>query len=103
MGVLGSAHRLTFVDIAVPMGISYYIFQTVGYSIDCYIGKTEAQKNIFKLALFASFFPQLVQGPISRYDDLAPALFESKEFDFKYISYGLQRILWGFFKKLVIA
>ncbi|MCQ2483469.1 MAG: MBOAT family protein [Clostridia bacterium] len=103
MGVLGSAHRLTFVDIAVPMGISYYIFQTVGYSIDCYRGKTEAQKNIFKLALFASFFPQLVQGPISRYDDLAPALFESKEFDFKYISYGLQRILWGFFKKLVIA
>lgn len=101
--LVGADCHLSFIDIVVPMGISYYIFQTVGYSIDVYRGKSKACTNPFKFALFASFFPQLVQGPISRYDDLAPQLFESKKFDFKVTSFGLQRILWGFFKKLVVA
>ena len=103
MRFFGSGAHLSFIDIVVPMGISYYIFQTVGYSIDVYRGKSSATKNIFKFALFASFFPQLVQGPISRYDDLAPQLYESRKFDWKVTSFGLQRILWGFFKKLVVA
>ncbi len=94
---------LQLVDMIVPMGISFYTFQTMGYVIDVYRGKQEAQKNPFKLALFVSFFPQLVQGPISRYGDLAPTLFAEHKFDGKTVSFGLGRILWGYFKKLVIA
>lgn len=75
----------------------------MGYIIDVYRGTCPAQKNLFKLALFVSFFPQLVQGPISRYNDLSNSLYERHDFDTKTISYGLYRILWGFFKKAVVA
>lgn len=95
--------QLSFLSLALPMGISFYTFQTMGYIIDVYRGKYPAEKNIFKLALFVSFFPQLVQGPISRFDDLSMTLFNEHDFDLKNISFGVQRILWGFFKKLVIA
>ncbi len=88
---------------ALPLGISFYTFQTMGYIIDVYRDKYPAEKNPFKLALFISFFPQLIQGPISRFDDLKESLFAEHKFVPKNISYGLQRILWGFFKKLVIA
>ena len=94
---------LNFWSIALPMGISFYTFQSMGYLIDVYHGKAEAQRNLGKFALFVSFFPQMVQGPISRYNDLAPTLFAEHDFDGKNIRYGLERILWGFFKKLVIA
>ena len=90
-------------DLLLPMGISFYIFQTMGYLIDVYRGKTAAEKNVAKLALFVSFFPQLVQGPISRHSDLAPQLYESRAFDRRAFTFGTQRILWGYFKKLVIA
>jgi D-alanyl-lipoteichoic acid acyltransferase DltB (MBOAT superfamily) len=100
---LGSSMQLSFWKIALPMGISFYIFQTMGYIIDVYRGKHPAEKNIFKLALFVSFFPQLVQGPISRFDDLSKTLFEEHSYDSTNIKFGLQRIIWGFFKKLVIA
>ena len=72
---LSDASKLQLVDMIIPMGISVYTFQTMGYIIDVYRGKQEAQKNPFKLALFVSFFPQLVQGPISRYGDLSQTLF----------------------------
>ena len=85
------------------IGISFYMFQTMGYLIDVYRSKTVAEKNVAKFALFVSFFPQLVQGPISRYGDLAPQLFEGHDFDIRNVSFGIQRIIWGFFKKLVIA
>ncbi len=101
--LLGGNGVLQPIDMIVPMGISFYTFQTMGYIIDVYRGKQEAQHNLFKLALFVSFFPQLVQGPISRYADMAPTLFEKHKFDVKTISYGLIRILWGYFKKMVIA
>ena len=68
-----------------------------------YRGKTYAEKNVAKLALFVSFFPQLAQGPISRHADLAPQLCEPHAFDAKNLKFGIQRILWGYFKKLVIA
>lgn len=103
LGAVGSKRQLGFLDIALPMGISFYTFQTMGYIIDVYRGKYEPEKNPFKLALFVSFFPQLIQGPISRFDDLSQTLFEEHNFDKKNISYGITRILWGFFKKLVIA
>ena len=66
-------------------------------------GKYPAERNPFKLALFTSFFPQLVQGPISRFDNLSRTLFEQHSFDSRNVSRGLQRILWGFFKKVVLA
>lgn len=87
----------------LPLGISFYTFQTMGYIIDIYREKYTPQKNLFKLGLFISFFPQLIQGPISRYDDLQETLFSHHKFDTKNISFGLQRILWGYFKKLVVA
>lgn len=100
---LNDTSKLQMVDMIVPMGISFYTFQTMGYIIDVYRGKQEAQKNPFKLALFVSFFPQLVQGPISRYGDLAPTLFAEHKFNGKTVSFGLYRVLWGYFKKVVIA
>lgn len=98
-----SAGELSFVSLALPMGISFYIFQSVGYMVDVYRGKYPPEGNILRLALFVSFFPQLVQGPISRFDDLSQTLFQEHPFDGRTVTYGLQRILWGFFKKLVIA
>ena len=100
---LSGSSQLKAVDMIIPMGISFYTFQTMGYIIDVYRGKHEPQKNPFKLALFVSFFPQLVQGPISRYGDLSKTLFSEHKFDCKVISSGLMRILWGYFKKVVIA
>jgi alginate O-acetyltransferase complex protein AlgI len=99
----GSASRLTFLKLALPMGISFYTFQTMSYIIDVYRGKFAPDKNVFRLALFVSFFPQLVQGPISRYDDLSRTLYQEHSFDRRNFSFGLQRILWGYFKKVVIA
>lgn len=99
----GSDKLLSFWNIALPMGISFYTFQSMGYIIDVYRGKYEAEKNLGRFALFVSFFPQIIQGPISRFDDLAQTLFLQHKFDKKQVSFGLQRILWGYFKKMVIA
>lgn len=100
---LGGAREFGHLDIVLPMGISFYTFQAVGYLIDVYRGTCRAERNLFKFALFVSFFPQLVQGPISRFGSLSATLYEEHSFDIKMACYGLQRILWGFFKKLVIA
>jgi D-alanyl-lipoteichoic acid acyltransferase DltB (MBOAT superfamily) len=94
---------LGFLALGLPLGISFYMFQSVGYVVDIHRGAVSAEKNFFKTALFVSFFPQLIQGPISKFSQLAPQLFGEHKFDGKNLSYGLQRILWGFFKKLVIA
>ncbi|MBO7310169.1 MAG: MBOAT family protein [Clostridia bacterium] len=90
-------------SLLLPMGISFYTFQTCGYLIDVYRAKVEPEKNIAKLALFVSFFPQIVQGPISRFGELHEQLVAPHKFDLKNFTFGVQRILWGFFKKLVIA
>ena len=95
--------KLSVPNLILPLGISFYTFQTCGYLIDVYRGRAEAEKNIFKLALFTSFFPQLVQGPISRYKDLAHQLTEGHSFELKTFTFGMYRVLWGYFKKLVIA
>ena len=95
--------RFTFDNILLPMGISFYMFQSMGYVLDVYRDSVKAEKNPLKLALFVSFFPQLVQGPISKYNQLAPQLCAPHAFDGKNVSFGLQRMLWGYFKKLVIA
>ena len=103
LGAFGVERSLSVPDLLLPMGISFYIFQTTGYLIDVYRGKAVAEKNPARLALFVSFFPQLVQGPISRHGDLAEQLYAPHAFDARGFTYGLQRILWGYFKKLVIA
>lgn len=99
----GSTKKLDYVELLLPLGISFYTFQSVGYLVDVYRGKYAAETNIIRFALFVSFFPQLMQGPISRYDDLNKSLFKEKYFDKSSVCLGLQRILWGYFKKLVVA
>ena len=71
---LSGTSKLDLVDMIVPLGISFYTFQSMGYIIDVYRDKQKVEKNFFKLALFVSFFPQLAQGPISRYGDLSKTL-----------------------------
>lgn len=93
----------SFVDMIVPLGISFYTFQAIGYLLDVYWEKCEPQRNYFRFLLFVSFFPQLIQGPISRYKDLSWTLYGEHSFDWCQIRFGLERILWGYFKKLVIA
>ncbi len=90
-------------SLILPLGISFYVFQTTGYLIDVYREKTQAETNIFKLALFVSFFPQLLQGPISRHNDLSSQLFEPHKCSYENISAGLLRVAYGYFKKLIIA
>ncbi|WP_277261968.1 MBOAT family O-acyltransferase [Peptoniphilus lacrimalis] len=86
----------------IPLGISFYIFMATSYIIDIYRKKYKAQRNIFKYALFVSFFPQMVQGPIGRYDELDGNLYGGNS-NSRDISFGLLLILFGYFKKLVIA
>ncbi len=97
------ADQLSFVSLVLPLGLSFYTFQSVGYLIDVYRGTVPAEQKLLRFALFVSFFPQLVQGPISRFGDLSQSLFEEHPFHASTVSYGLQRVLWGFFKKVVIA
>ena len=94
---------LSFLSLGLPLGISFYLFQTMGYCIDVYRGKAKAQRNFLKFALFTTYFPYLIQGPISAYGKLEGQLYASHDFDGKQWSFGVQRILWGYFKKLVIA
>ena len=94
---------ISFQKLILPLGISFYTFQSMGYIIDVYWGKYEAEKNPFRVALFVSFFPQLLQGPIGRFDRLARQLYEQHSFDLLKAQYALQLMLWGFFKKLVLA
>lgn len=87
----------------LPLGISYYTLQAAGYIIDVYRGKYRASENFGKVALFLSFFPQIVEGPIGRFDLLADPLYEGHSFDYDRLCKGVQLILWGLFKKTVIA
>ncbi len=101
--VFGVAIEPNVPSLLVPLGISFYIFQSIGYTVDCYRGKYKAQHNFLKYMLFVSFFPQIVQGPISRYDLLECQLTAPAHFDTDKIRDGIQRMLWGYFKKMVIA
>lgn len=89
--------------VILPLGISFYTFQAMGYVVDVFRGEISAERNFGKLALFVSFFPQLLQGPISRYSQLAEQLYAEHHADFTRIKHSLELALWGLFKKLVIA
>ncbi len=90
-------------NLLLPLGISFYTFQSVGYLLDVYNGKLAPERNPLRFALFVSFFPQLIQGPIARYDQLAHQLTEPHRFDLDEAERGALLMLWGFFKKKVIA
>ena len=110
--ILGNIQRFVEFDpspfaaaLVVPVGVSFYTLQLCGYCIDVYRGKYEPCRNVFKYTAFATFFPLMLQGPISRYDQLAPQLFAERDRTRFYanLTAGAQLMLWGFFKKLVIA
>lgn len=90
-------------NILIPLGISFYTFQSTGYIIDIYQGKDHAERNLLKFALFISFFPTIIQGPIERHSELAKQLYEPHKYDYNRFCFGLQRMLWGYIKKLVIS
>ena len=94
--------KLDGFQLISALGMGYYTLQVLGYIIDCYWENVKPQKNPFKLFLFVAYFPQLTTGPISRYYNLE-SLYEPHSFDYSRICFGAQRILWGFFKKIVIA
>lgn len=103
LGSFGVAFSAPTLKLFLPLGISFYTFQSMGYIVDVYREKVEAQHNPFKFLLFVSFFPQIIQGPISNYSQLAHQLFEPHDFDFTRFKHGCELIAWGFFKKLVVA
>ena len=90
-------------DILLPIGISFFVFQTTGYLMDVYRGKLKAEKNIIDYALFASYFPGIVSGPIQRAGDMLPQYKAPIKFDCDNLKAGFLQFLWGAFKKLVIA
>ena len=91
------------VNVIAPLGLSYYTFNSIGYLIDVGRGKHEAEKHLGKFALFVSFFPSIVQGPLFRYNDVGKQLQEPHKLEYNNIKYGAQLILWGCLKKLVVA
>lgn len=101
------AGRLTMqpitLTILLPAGVSFYFFQSMGYLIDVYKGKIKAETHFGYYALFVSFFPQLLAGPIGRADSLLPQYKKERPFVYDNVTYGLKLMAWGYFKKLVIA
>ena len=90
-------------DLIVPLGISFYTFMTIGYAHDCYGKKIEPETNVFKYALFISYFPQIVEGPIGTYQKMQSQLTAEHDFKLENIKAGAYRVIKGCFKKLVIA
>ncbi len=99
----GSEINANSLNIILPVGISFYTFQTLSYTIDVYRKKLEPTKDIVAFAAFVSFFPQLVAGPIERATNLLPQFYAKRLFDYHKAVDGLRQILWGLFKKVVIA
>ncbi len=91
------------VNFLVPLGVSFYTFSLLGYVIDVYYGLAEHQENGLRLALYGLYFPNLISGPILKYREHAEQFFMPHAFDYRQVTRGLQRMAWGFFKKLVIS
>ncbi|MFQ3240259.1 MAG: alginate O-acetyltransferase complex protein AlgI [Olleya marilimosa] len=99
----GSPIQPNTLDIILPVGISFYTFQTLSYTIDVYKRKLEPTRDIVSFLAFVSFFPQLVAGPIERATHLLPQFYKKRKFHYSQAVDGCRQILWGFFKKVVIA
>ena len=100
---VGSQFALPGLNWAIPVGISFFTFQAVGYMLDVYHGRVKAEKNLLDYLLFVSFFPQVMSGPISKADELLPQIKTPHRFDYEQGKQGLRYLLWGMFIKLVIA
>ncbi len=87
----------------VPLGMSFYTFDAVGYMLDVSRGKYRAEKNFFRYMTFITYFPHIIQGPFSRFDELGKTLFTEHRFSYDRLCQGAARMLWGYFKKLIIA
>lgn len=99
----GSSIQSNSLNIILPVGISFYTFQTLSYSIDVYRRKLDPTKDLIAFTAFVSFFPQLVAGPIERATNLLPQFYKKRCFDYSKAVDGMRQILWGLFKKMVIA
>ena len=99
----GTEIKANTLNIILPVGISFYTFQTLSYTIDVYKRKLEATKDFIAFSAFVSFFPQLVAGPIERATHLLPQFYKKRTFDYSKTVDGMRQILWGLFKKIVIA
>ena len=102
-GVLFMLKYVNFVHWALPLGISFYTFQSLGYVIDVYWKRVKAEHSLPRYMLFVSFFPQILQGPIGRHSRLAVQFEQPHSFDLASVQRGLQRMCWGYFIKFVVA
>lgn len=101
--LFGQHIEVNRLNIILPVGISFYTFQTLSYTLDIYKRKLEPTKSLVSFLAFVSFFPQLMAGPIERASNLLPQFFQNKKIKSDLFVAGLQQMLWGFFKKMVIA
>lgn len=103
MRMLGIGMEVPLPDILLPVGVSFFVFQSVGYTVDVYRRTVPAERNFINYALFISFFPQLVAGPIERSGNMLPQFWEQRKWDEDKAVSGLKLMLWGYFMKLVVA
>lgn len=103
LSAVGLKFAMPGLNWAVPVGISFFTFQAVGYMLDVYHGRVKAEKNLLDYVLFVSFFPQVTSGPISTAEDLMPQIKATHTFDYEQGKQGLKQLLWGMFIKVVIA
>lgn len=103
LSAVGLNFAMPGLNWAVPVGISFFTFQAVGYMLDVYHGRVKAEKNLLDYVLFVSFFPQVTSGPISTAEELMPQIKATHKFDYEQGKQGLKQLLWGMFIKLVIA
>ena len=101
--LIGVEFSVSSLDLILPVGISFYSFQTLSYTIDVYNKKLNPTTDFVSFAAFVSFFPQLVAGPIERATNLIPQFLSNRKFSYPEASSGMRQILWGLFKKVVIA
>ncbi|WKN42333.1 MBOAT family O-acyltransferase [Tunicatimonas pelagia] len=101
--LFGKPIEVSTLYIILPVGISFYTFQTLSYTIDIYRNKLQPTKDVVAFFAFVSFFPQLVAGPIERASNLLPQFFKQRTFQYEEAKDGMRQILWGLFKKIVIA
>ena len=103
LATIGLKFAMPGLNWAVPVGISFFTFQAVGYMLDVYHGRVKSEKNLLDYVLFVSFFPQVTSGPISTTEELMPQIKATHIFDYEQGKQGLKQLLWGSFIKLVIA
>jgi alginate O-acetyltransferase complex protein AlgI len=102
-GIIQPAYQPGYLDIILPIGLSFHTFQAMSYTIEVYRGNQPPERNFIVYALYVMFYPQLVAGPIERPQNMLPQFHERKEYNYEHVKEGLTRMLWGFFKKVMVA